>query len=842
MPSFFKHSNRSKSAALNNPGARTPSISGSASSILDLNLAHHDPARALDHQPRPAYAAQTGVAPDYDLRIQQGVGDFPSPSQSIRKPSDGYQDSESSTDDLAFNSGRPQHLQYQQPSQQQPQPQPHQGEAAQLSRASEHKKSRSIFDRIRSSKPEPRPPAQRTTSSGSSAGLTRRKSKRQEIPAIQASSQSTLVELHKFDWPSAHDSTSRQPSPRERPEDGGELDPFLIRDPGPHSVGREDGRLRTIRPLQGDPEPPTHSQNDEQAQQEYHRRAESQGYYYQATDRSHQPQVSNISPKIPQFIGDPRQRNPETISQFSFESQVDAREDQQRPVSVQSNGQSSSSLSYPQHQELQSRTTSTPQGPRPPSQHTMAPPGNSSANRRPGDSKQTLQAVQGEPRDGSALNYNRAQLPGSQPPAAGMGSAPPGATPGTVYRGGPIQREYSNTGMGELGRSTPPPVPGERDVTEMYKELMTKYKKVKGLYFEKTAQVEQLQNALANQRLSQSRTSLDDSEYMTRFQRLDGATTNLAFNIRKHWRTVPAWLSQSVNQDAVKIGKQEMTAVGRACITKFLVDEIFNRTFHPGLEVELSTNLKAIEKNIRRFSPVLNSQEESDALTAKVVQWRLATVEGLRDALHSPLSEEYRKEFLRMAATNLTASLINFLQDPIPAGIEDSAYMIVELAISIASNLPLESRDIAITYPMPGDAVHASYMKVELGIPALDNPGAETADTDSASMGSLERDEREEGSEKKSGKKDKTKSSILSAMMGGGSSSGGTNSRKPSSSSSAPNSISESCGGEGRKFVAEDGTLMVRFAGFLAVEVRGRQILAKAPVFTAIDEGRRLFA
>ena len=64
-------------------------------------------------------------------------------------------------------------------------------------------------------------------------------------------------------------------------------------------------------------------------------------------------------------------------------------------------------------------------------------------------------------------------------------------------------------------------------------DAVIKYKKVKGLYFEKQAQVEQLQNTLANQRLSQSRTSLDDSEYLTRFQRLDGAIKEVAFSIRK---------------------------------------------------------------------------------------------------------------------------------------------------------------------------------------------------------------------------------------------------------------------------------------------------------------------
>jgi len=350
---------------------------------------------------------------------------------------------------------------------------------------------------------------------------------------------------------------------------------------------------------------------------------------------------------------------------------------------------------------------------------------------------------------------------------------------------------------------------------------VAKYKKVKGLYFEKTSQVEQLQNTLANQRLSQSRTSLDDSEYMTRFQRLEGATTNLAFNIRKDWRTVPAWLSQSVNQDAMKIGKQEMTAVGRACITKFLVDEIFNRTFHPGLEADLSTNLKAVEQNIRRFSPALNNNEESEALTAKVVQWRLATLEGLKDVLGSPESEEYKKQFSRMATTNLTASLINYLQE-VPAGIEDSAHMIVELAVSIASNLPLESRDISISYPMPGDMIQPSLMKVESAIPALENPGAETADADSASTGSGDKDEKEEKSDGKN-RKEKTKSGMLSAMMG---SSSGANSKKSSVSAPAGETSIEN-----KKLPREYGAQKVRFAGFVAVEVRGRQVLVKAPVW-----------
>jgi hypothetical protein len=353
-----------------------------------------------------------------------------------------------------------------------------------------------------------------------------------------------------------------------------------------------------------------------------------------------------------------------------------------------------------------------------------------------------------------------------------------------------------------------------------------KYKKVKGLYFDKTAQVEQLQNTLANQRLSHSRTSLDDNEYMTRFQRLDGATTNLAFNIRKDWRSIPSWLAPYVNQDALKVGKQEMTAVGRACITRFLVDEIFNRSFHPGLEGEFSSNLKMIEQNIRRFSPAINNQEESDALTAKVIHWRLSTLEGLRDTLQSPESEEYRNQFSQVATTNLTANLINFLSEPAPAGIEDSARMIVELAVSIASNLPLESRDIAITYPMPGDQLQPNIMKVETGggMPSLENPGVDlSGDVDASSITSGDKDESSKEGEKAEGnklRKEKPKSggNMLQSMMAG-------NNKNPQN---GPDTPSESKG----KQTSEDGPQKVRFAGFVGVEVRGRQVLAKAPVWT----------
>lgn len=292
---------------------------------------------------------------------------------------------------------------------------------------------------------------------------------------------------------------------------------------------------------------------------------------------------------------------------------------------------------------------------------------------------------------------------------------------------------------------------------------------------------------------------------MTRFQRLDGAITNLAFNIRKDWCKVPSWISQSVNQDAVKVGKQEMTAVGRSVITKFLVDEVFDKTFHPALEPEFSSNLKIVEKNIRNFSPALNNQEESDALTSKLIHWRLATLEGLRDVLGTAASEEHKKQFIQVATTNLSANLLNYLKDPAPPGIEDGAHMIMELAVGIAANLPLESRELSITYPMPGDMLQPNLMRVCEGIPSLDNPGLDLiGDGDSSSSGD---------------KKEKPKSAVLQAMMVQGSST-----RKGSAVSAV--------GVDEKSKSTEEGKQRVRFAGFFGIEVRGRQILNMAQVWT----------
>jgi hypothetical protein len=284
----------------------------------------------------------------------------------------------------------------------------------------------------------------------------------------------------------------------------------------------------------------------------------------------------------------------------------------------------------------------------------------------------------------------------------------------------------------EHGRSTPPPRSRE-DISQLdyhqllqrHEELQAKYSKVKRYYFEREAQVTQLQNTVATQRLSMSRTSLDDAQYTARFERLSQAINNLAFNIRKNWRAVPPWLRHVCNQDAHSIGTKEMTAVGRACITRWLYESIFERTFHPGIDPGLSAHLKNIERSIRRSgqSGILLADEQRDDLITKITTWRLTTIEGLQDVLNSPQAEKYTENMNQMFTHQLTESLKANLTDPPPLGLSEGVGMIVGQAVGIAANIPLESRDICIEYFMPGTPVNEMYMKVEPQMAALTNPG-----------------------------------------------------------------------------------------------------------------------
>lgn len=347
-----------------------------------------------------------------------------------------------------------------------------------------------------------------------------------------------------------------------------------------------------------------------------------------------------------------------------------------------------------------------------------------------------------------------------------------------------------------------------------------KYNKVKKYYFEKEDQVKALQNSLAHQKISQSRTSLDDSEYATRFNRLDGLIAQLSFSIRKSWKTVPTWLMGSINKDAIVTGKQEMTAAGRAIVSRWLVDEVFSMYFHPDLDMTLSAQLKAMQKNLRRVGPAPSSPEDEDYLTAKIVSWRLTTLDGLTEMLRSPQCANNRNELIELVKGQLTTYLQQHLDNPPMSDLEGGVHMIVELAVAMVAHLPLESRDVQIKYFKPQSPLNYDQMKPESGIPSL---GVSLADemSERASIDSSQTDATDDH-KANSGEGQHRKRNMLSALTGGG------KKRDPKHASS---SSVDSSRGHGDK----DEQPKVRMAVGIAAFVRNRTVLVKAPVFTSLN-------
>lgn len=371
-----------------------------------------------------------------------------------------------------------------------------------------------------------------------------------------------------------------------------------------------------------------------------------------------------------------------------------------------------------------------------------------------------------------------------------------------------------------------------------------------------------------------SKTSLDDNEYATRFSRLDGAINNLSFNIRKFWKGVPPWLGPCVNKDAHLIGTKEMTAVGRACITRWVVDEILDRYFHPALEAGLSSQLKIIEKNIRRSAQnaVVQSEEHRDDLTAKLTNWRLTTLEGLQDSVNGVQANDNRMALTQGLSEKLTASLQMNLTDPPPPGLDAGVGMIIELAIGIASNIPVESRDVCIEYFMPGTMLNDAYMKVESSLPPLINPAVasqggdydslgDQADVASATSGVSAEDREAQSAIEEEIRNSAAKATASTTGVGGSmptSSANATSKDKKKQSflgglvNKKPPPANEGLGPGGRgptgppdrereerdkadREREKEGT--IRFAAFVAVEVRGKggvsggNVLVKASVY-----------
>ncbi|TLD27523.1 hypothetical protein E2P81_ATG10811 [Venturia nashicola] len=500
---------------------------------------------------------------------------------------------------------------------------------------------------------------------------------------------------------------------------------------------------------------------------------------------------------------------------------------------------------YQQHQQG-SLLPHPPPSPQPPSTVNSKDSDDESMPPPPGSRGNTIRPVENKnmaaPREGGQQGNGTSQpTPGFQ--TFGSNTVPAGSQ-GQPYRGGQAAVQEG----GERGRDTPPPRAGEMTEDEAmnytqlqkdYKELRDKYQKVKKYYFEKESQVHQLQNTIAHQRLSQSRTSLDDSEYAARFSRLEGLIAQLSFSIRKQWKSIPGFLHHGINKDALATGKQEMTAVGRAFFSQWLASNLFDTFFHPDLELGLSKDLKDIWHNIRRFCPPFQSAEEEDALASKMINWRLTTLEGLQDKLRGPDAQGHRERLTQMMNEKLMADIGLHLVDPPPSDLQGGVGMILDLAVNVASHVPLESREVIIEYFNPLSPIQAEVMKIETGIPALINPilvadispsSNAGAEADRASLKSTgTRDSTDAPDDAPGGRDEKKGRGMFSGLIGGG----GNKVTKNVPGSAATSAAASAKVVQPGRETPKDKEERVRISTGLAVQIRGKTVLVKAPVYTS---------
>lgn len=262
-----------------------------------------------------------------------------------------------------------------------------------------------------------------------------------------------------------------------------------------------------------------------------------------------------------------------------------------------------------------------------------------------------------------------------------------------------------------------------------------------------------------------------------------------------------------------------MTAAGRAIVSHWLVEDVFSLYFHPDLDITLSAQLKTMQKNIRRFAAVSQTQEDEEYLTSKIVSWRLTTLEGLQEMLRSPQCANNRAQLIELLKHQLMTHLQQHLDNPPMSDLEGGVHMIIELAVAMVAHLPLESRDVQIEYFNPLTLINYEHMKPESGIPPLGHSVADEL-AERASLRSAASDLTEDNkSNAGEGSREHRKRDMLSALTGGGKKRDARN----ASSTSVDRPLSQPPGGKDDE--------RIRMAVGIAAYVRNRTVLVKAPVF-----------
>ena len=468
---LHKHSNRSKQAlndqSLQGSSAATPSSSGGSpvfatgttevsatTQHFPLNARHQQ--HRIDNSSYPSFV-DTAVR-NTDLCNYQSFRDDSPPRSSSKRYSNTYPfaGDNSSSDEFDARNLQDQSRRY----------------SAQVIPV-EHKKHKSLFDRMRSGgsrhhqEQKTAPPADYNNTKG----LSRRLSKRLDHPSptIRTVQRNSLEQTQH--WQSGQGSRSHLPSPHEAPEE--DVDLYQFRD--------EEHQQSPVRPRfsADDYDQPQYPSQQHQTQTQY------QGGPESLQNRNHlSPHLQRDNPNSASL--DPyhhiHRQNSETVSQFSNESPTEYKEERRPPSAQSNNGILPAETQSSQRPDIPARTASVQPQTSKSVAHidTMAPPSTSQQNRRT-DMKQSPSNAQGQPDPRDMPPGYRQSYAGnssSSTPSMQLGTSAGGSNPPNYSRGGSgsshpyaNQQGGENRGASEQGRSTPPPAPSERDIQDAYKEL-----------------------------------------------------------------------------------------------------------------------------------------------------------------------------------------------------------------------------------------------------------------------------------------------------------------------------------------------------------------------------------
>ncbi|KAI5294329.1 hypothetical protein KEM52_004235, partial [Ascosphaera acerosa] len=241
------------------------------------------------------------------------------------------------------------------------------------------------------------------------------------------------------------------------------------------------------------------------------------------------------------------------------------------------------------------------------------------------------------------------------------------------------------------------------------------------MYAGEKNRVYNLQNVIASQQMT-ANTVLDDAQYDRMFQQLDGAINTLAFNIRKSWVQLPTWLKDYVREDAMATGTKEMTAVGRALLSRVVHDEIFERYLHPGIYENLSRTLKKIESYLRgMYITTATTEESRQTGVAKVSAWRSATIEGLSGLIQRD-SQEAKTKLAQMLTDDWKSRISEFLKSPAPTALEGGLRSIIDIALDLLEYRALETREIRTVFICPEQDIDTRFMTRDQSLPPFQTP------------------------------------------------------------------------------------------------------------------------